>query len=123
MPESQRLQLVRDVYSAFDTRDRTILDAALTEDFVFYSRAFPEGLPRAEFFEQNWEKTARLTDFTYPYLEEISGDGVLAIYEATRADGSRYRSGEIFVFAGEQICRAEVYFGWDLPNDQGVRES
>jgi len=114
MPESGRLRLVRDVYEAFDTRDRSVLEGALTDDFTFWSRAYPEGLERAEFFERNWESTPRLRDFTYPYLEEVSGDGVLAIYEATRADGSRYRSGEIFVFRGEKISRAEVYFGWEL---------
>lgn len=34
--------------------------------------------------------------------------------EATRRDGGRFRNTEILTFAGEKICRAEVYFGWDL---------
>ena len=35
-------------------------------------------------------------------------------YEATRTDGSKFRNTEVLTFRGEQICRAEVYFGWDL---------
>jgi hypothetical protein len=34
--------------------------------------------------------------------------------EATRIDGTRFRNTEVLTFAGEQLRRAEVYFGWDL---------
>lgn len=39
---------------------------------------------------------------------------MLLTYEATRADGTRFRNTEVLTFAGERIVRAEVYFGWDL---------
>ena len=42
------------------------------------------------------------------------GDEVVVTYEATRTDGSKFRNTEVLTFRGEQICRAEVYFGWDL---------
>jgi hypothetical protein len=29
-------------------------------------------------------------------------------------DGTRFRNTEVLTFEGEKICRAEVYFGWDL---------
>ncbi len=35
-------------------------------------------------------------------------------YEATRADGTRFRNTEVLTFEGEHLTRAEVYFGWDL---------
>jgi hypothetical protein len=41
---------------------------------------------------------------------------VIVTYEATRADGSRFRNTEALTFDGERICRVEVYFGWDLPD-------
>ena len=43
-----------------------------------------------------------------------TGDEVLVTYEATRADGTRFRNTEIFGFAGDRIASVEVYFGWDL---------
>ena len=30
------------------------------------------------------------------------------------SDGSKFRNTEVLTFRGEQICRAEVYFGWNL---------
>jgi hypothetical protein len=39
---------------------------------------------------------------------------VLVTYEATRTDGTRFRNTEVLTFDSEKICRAEVYFGWDL---------
>jgi hypothetical protein len=42
------------------------------------------------------------------------GDEVLVTYEATRTDGRRSRNTEILTFRGDRICRAEVYFGWNL---------
>jgi hypothetical protein len=36
-------------------------------------------------------------------------------YESTRADCTRFRNTEVLTFAGEQIRRVEVYFGWELP--------
>ena len=35
-------------------------------------------------------------------------------YEMTHPDGRRGRNTEVLTFRGEQICRAEVYFGWNL---------
>ena len=35
-------------------------------------------------------------------------------YESTKTDGSRFRNTEVLTFRGEKICKAEVYFGWDL---------
>jgi hypothetical protein len=39
---------------------------------------------------------------------------VLVTYEATRTDGRRFRNTEILTFRGDRICRADVYFGWNL---------
>jgi hypothetical protein len=39
---------------------------------------------------------------------------VIVTYEITRSDGQRGRNTEVLTFSGDQICRAEVYFGWNL---------
>lgn len=44
-----------------------------------------------------------------------SDDEVVVTYEMTKPDGSKGRNTEVLRFSGHQICRAEVYFGWDVP--------
>jgi hypothetical protein len=39
---------------------------------------------------------------------------VLVTYESTKTDGRRFCNTEILTFAGEKICKVEVYFGWNL---------
>jgi len=46
MPGNDRLQTARDVYGAYVSGDRTIVEAALSEDFTFYSPPDP-GIDRA----------------------------------------------------------------------------
>jgi hypothetical protein len=35
-------------------------------------------------------------------------------FRSTTTDGQRFRNTEVLTFAGDQIIRAEVYFGWNL---------
>ena len=51
--------------------------------------------------------------FEFKRLVE-AGDEVIVTYESTKTDGRRFRNTEVLTFEGDKICRAEVYFGWDL---------
>jgi ketosteroid isomerase-like protein len=110
MPD--RLETARDSYTAYETGDRSILERILTEDFVFFSPPDP-GIDRDRYWEVCWPNHERHASFEYVRLFE-HGDEVVVTYEATRTDGSRFRNTEVLTFRGEQICRAEVYFGWNL---------
>ncbi len=79
MPD--RLQQARDSYSAYETGDRSALDALLTDDFVFYSPPDP-GIDRARYFEVCWPNHERHGSFEYVRLIE-HGDEVVVTYEAT----------------------------------------
>jgi ketosteroid isomerase-like protein len=109
---TDRLQTARDSYSAYETGDRSVLEHILADDFVFYSPPDP-GIDRDRYFEICWPNHERNDSFEYVRLIE-HGDEVVVTYEATRTDGSRFRNTEVLTFRGDQICRAEVYFGWDL---------
>jgi ketosteroid isomerase-like protein len=112
MPDRDRLQLARDIYGAYGSGDRTIVERLLTDDFIFYSP--PDvGIDRVRYFERCWPNSERLDAFEFKRLVE-AGDEVIVTYEATKTDGHRFRNTEVLTFAGEQICRAEVYFGWSL---------
>jgi ketosteroid isomerase-like protein len=108
-----RRVLARDAYAAFAAGDRDAYEALLAPDFTFSSPPDPL-LDRAGFFERCWPGAGSGTTYAYPRLVE-SGDELIVTYEATRADGSRFRNTEVLTFAGDRIRRAEVYFGWNLP--------
>jgi ketosteroid isomerase-like protein len=107
-----RLQLARDVYGAYESGDRRVVEELLSDDFTFYSPADP-GIDRARYFERCWPNSELIDAFEFKRLVEI-GDEVLVTYESTRSDGSRFRNTEVLTFQGEKIRKAEVYFGWDL---------
>jgi ketosteroid isomerase-like protein len=112
MPASDRLQIARDCYGAYESGDRGVLEHNLSEDFTFYSPPDP-GIDRASYFERCWPNSELIDTFEFIRLIE-SGDDVIVTYEATNTGGKRFRNTEILTFAGDQISKVEVYFGWDL---------
>jgi ketosteroid isomerase-like protein len=107
-----RLQIAKDVYRAYETGDRAVVENLLADDFAFFSPPDP-GIDRAAYFERCWPNAGNLERFEFVRLIE-HGDEVVVTYEATRSDGSRFRNTEILGFHGDRLHRAEVYFGWDL---------
>jgi ketosteroid isomerase-like protein len=112
MPANNRLELARSVYQAYASGDRGVVERLLSDDFVFYSPA-DVGIDRAKYFERCWPNSELIADFQLTRLVE-SGDEVFVTYEATKNDGHRFCNSEVLAFDGEKLCRAEVYFGWDL---------
>ena len=112
MPKD-RIELAKAVYRAFAAADREAIEALIAPEFSFTSPADPQGLDRAGYFERCWPNGENLANFEFVRLIE-DGDEVVVTYEATRADGSRFRNTEVLGFDGDRQVRAEVYFGWDL---------
>jgi ketosteroid isomerase-like protein len=109
---TDRLQIVRDCYRAYETGDRSLIEPHLAEDFTFYAPPDP-GIDLATYWEKCWPNAGHVDAFAYVRLFE-HGDEVHVTYESTRTDGSRFRNTEIHAFAGERIRQVEVYFGWNL---------
>ena len=112
MTAKDRIQLARDTYGAYESGDRSVIEKLLSDDFVFYSPPDP-GIDRAEYFERCWPNAGTTQSFEYVRLVE-NGDEVIVTYELTKTDGKRFRNTEVLTFDGDKLCRAEVYFGWDL---------
>jgi ketosteroid isomerase-like protein len=112
VPAHDRVKLARDSYGAYESGDRQAIEELLTDDFTFYSPA-DMGIDRATYFQRCWPNAERTKSFDFKRLAEI-GDEVVVTYECTRTDGSQFRNTEVLTFADDKICRAEVYFGWDL---------
>jgi ketosteroid isomerase-like protein len=109
---ADRLQIARAAYAAFETGDRDAVEAILADDFTFSSPVDVD-IDRATFFERCWPNAGRIAAFAFERLAEVA-DEVVVTYVATRPDGTRFRNTEVLTFAGDRICRQEVYFGWDL---------
>jgi ketosteroid isomerase-like protein len=109
---TDRLQIVRDCYEAYASDDRSLIEPHLADDLMFFSPPDP-GIDLTTYWERCWPNAGRTSAFEFARLTEM-GDEVLVTYEATRADGGRFRNTEVLTFAGHRINRIEVYFGWDL---------
>jgi ketosteroid isomerase-like protein len=107
-----RLQIAEDMYRAYASGDRAVVENLLADDFTFFSPPDP-GIDRAAYFERCWPNAGNLEHFEFVRLIE-HGDEVVVTYESTRSDGTRFRNTEVLTFDGEHLARAEVYFGWDL---------
>ena len=112
MSADSRTSLARELYLAFAAGDRATVEDLLTEDFAFSSPVDP-ALNRAGYFERCWPGAGQGQRFEFVRLV-ASGDEVLVTYVTTHSDGRRGRNTEVLTFRGEQVCRAEVYFGWDV---------
>jgi ketosteroid isomerase-like protein len=108
-----RIELARSCYLAYQTGDRSVVEDLLSDDFTFYSPPDP-GIDREAYFERCWPNAGTTEKFDFVRLVE-NGDEVIVTYELTKTDGGRFRNTEVLTFDGDKICRAEVYFGWDLP--------
>lgn len=103
---------VRASYRAYETRDRSILEGLLSDDFTFSAPPDPL-LDRAGYFERCWPNARAIAAFAFVRLIEHA-DEVVVTYEATRTDGTRFRNTEIFTCTDDKISRVEVYFGCEL---------
>jgi len=110
---SRRLEIARASYGAYESGDRTMLEEILSDDFTFFAPPDP-GIDRVRYFERCWPNAELIESFEFKRLVEVD-DEVVVTYESTKTDGNRFRNTEILTFDGDKICKAEVYFGWDLP--------
>ena len=113
---SKHIELATSFYVAFADADRDFAENLLAPDFTFSAPPDPL-LDRAGFFERCWPGAGTLHDFEFRRLVE-HGDEVIVTYEAVKPDGTKGRNTEVLTFDGDRVCRAEVYFGWDVAPEE-----
>jgi hypothetical protein len=112
MAGGDRIQMTRDMYRAYEQRDRSVVERVVAPDFNFQAPPDPV-LDRDEYFERCWPNAGLVKEFEFVRMFE-HGDEVFVTYESTKSDGSRFRNTEILRFEGDELAEVEVYFGWDL---------
>ena len=112
MEAIDRVRSARETYGAYESAEREMVEKHLSENFRFYSPA-DVGIDLSTYWTRCWPNAEMIAAFDFKRIVEC-GEEVVVTYEATRADGKRFRNTEILTFEGEKIVRAEVYFGWNL---------
>jgi hypothetical protein len=107
------IEIVTRMSAAFEAADRGAAERIIGDPFAFSAPPDPL-LDRDAYWERCWGPGAGSGTHMEPVRLLEIGDEVLMTYEATRADGTRFRNTEIFGFDGDRIARIEVYWGWDL---------
>lgn len=107
-----RAETAQQLYQSFAAGDRDTVERILTDDFAFSSPVDVD-LDRAGYFERCWPGAGQGQRFEFVRLLE-TGDEVVVTYEMTMGDRGRGRNTEVLTFRGDQVCRAEVYFGWNV---------
>src|SRR4051795_6539964 len=109
---THRIDIARELYEAFASGKRDVVEQRLSRDFTFSAPPDPL-LDRDGYFERCWPGAGAGQSFEFVRLVE-AGDEVIVTYERAQADGGRGRNTEILTFNGDKIVRAEVYFGWNV---------
>lgn len=109
---SSRTELAKKFYTAFAEADRDSVEELLAPDFILSAPPDPL-MDREGFFERAWPGAAGKVKHDFVRLIE-HGDEVVVTYEETMANGTKVRNTEVLTFAGDKLCRSEIYFGWNI---------
>ena len=114
MFKQQPVDVARESYLAFARKDRLAMERLLAEDFRFTS-PLDNHIDRDAFFQRCWPNSDSIDRFDFVYIA-AAGDRVFVTYEATDAQGRRFRSTETLLIRVGKISAVEVYFGWSRPH-------
>jgi ketosteroid isomerase-like protein len=114
MQSDSNVAIVRAVFEAYGTKDRSALEPLIAADFHFTS-PLDNRIGRTVYFERCWPNSERLEGFDFIHLMP-DGDRVFVTYEARAVGGRRFRNTEILTVRGRQVIEVEVYFGWSIPH-------
>ena len=107
-------EVVRQVFKAFETKDRAAIDSLLGEDLRFTS-PLDNGIDRATYFKKCWPNSANIDKFELLKVG-VDGETVFVTYEAV-AGGRRFQNTEVHTVRNGKVREVEVYFGWSIPHE------
>jgi ketosteroid isomerase-like protein len=109
MASTSRADLIRAIFAAYLSDDRTIVEGAFSDDFRFTS-PYDDNIDKPTYFERCW----RGSDWIERHeLERIfvEGDEAFVTYRCAAKGGKTFRNTEFFVFESDKVKRIDVYFG------------
>ncbi len=102
--------IVRACYTAYERKDRALLESLLAPDFTF-SSPLDDHISRDVYFERCWPNSEHVGTFEIEKLF-VEGDEAVVQYYA-RPTGARaaFRNTEIFTLRDGLVTHVDVYFG------------
>jgi hypothetical protein len=103
--------IIRALFAAYMTSDRTAVEKAFTADFRFTS-PLDDRIDMATYFERCWP--ASISGWLkHQGIERIvvDGDAAFVTYRCITTDDKSFRNTEFFTFDGGLIKSIDVYFG------------
>ena len=101
--------LVHKCFSAYELKDRRIIDDLLSDDFTFTS-PLDDRIDRTEYFKRCWPNSENVRTFQIEKLFE-NGNEAFVRYECETKTGKKFRNTEWFRFEGGKLKEVQVYFG------------
>ena len=114
--ETNISDLVRKCFSAYELKDRQMIEDLLSNDFTFTS-PLDDCIDRAEYFKRCWPNSEIIRTFQIEKLFE-NGNEAFVRYECEMKAGKKFRNTEWFRFEEGKLREVQVFFGEQI---QGVK--
>ena len=102
--------LVKNIYHAYETKDKSACGKMLTEDFTFTSPNNDDHINKDAYFEKCWPFNEQNPVFEFEKIA-VDGNDVFVLYNCKTKTGKQFRNIEFFKFHEDKIKAVEVYFG------------
>jgi ketosteroid isomerase-like protein len=116
---SNNEKIVRQYYTAYETKDWSLLEAILSPDFTFTSPAGDDHIDLAEYKKRCWPNSANTKKFEIEKIL-VSGDDAFVTYNGVTNHGNVFRNTEYFKLKDGKILKNECFFGpgVSFPNNE-----
>jgi ketosteroid isomerase-like protein len=108
-PRKAVSNLVRKYFSAYESKDRKLIEELLSDDFTFTSPV-DNHIDRATYFQKCWPFSEEVRAFHIVKLFEEGNEAFVA-YQCEPKSKAKFRNTEFFRVQGNRIKEVQVYFG------------
>src|SRR6185295_12385435 len=102
MQNGHASELVRKTFKAWETKNKSLMESLLADDFVFSSPNGDDHINKAEYWQKCWPGAANIQSFDILNLIDDGSDAFIR-YECQLKDGKRFRNTEYFRIEGNKI--------------------
>jgi ketosteroid isomerase-like protein len=110
--------LIRKIFSTYETKDRKTCEDLLSDDFTFSSPR-DDHISKTTYFERCWPNSEKFRAIHIEKLFEKDNEAFVR-YRAELKDGTSFRNTEFIRVEGNKIREVDVYFGRSL--SEGAQE-
>jgi ketosteroid isomerase-like protein len=121
--ETSVSNLVRKCFSAYELKNRQMIEDLLGDDFTFTS-PLNDRIDRTEYLKRYWSNSQNIHNFQIEKLFE-NGNQALVSYECETKAGKKFRNTEWFRFEEGKLKEVQVFFGEETQsaNEEGTDEA